>query len=257
MAATHGEIIGVALSFVLAGLVKGVTGMGLPTVAMGLLGLVMPPAEAAAYLIIPSAVTNLWQYFTGANRVMLARRTAPMWVMIFVSTWAAAGLIAGDRAGYATAALGGALLVYAAVGLANIRLSVSKRAEAWLSPLVGAATGIVTGATGVFVIPAVPYLQALGLEKNDLVQALGLSFTISTFALAGGLASRGAFHLGAVGSSTLCTLPALAGMALGQAIRAKANPAVFRLMFLIGLLVLGGDLIVRSLASLTQISRQT
>jgi len=41
-------------------------------------------------------------------------------------------------------------------------------------PLIGLATGLVTGSTGVFVIPAVPYLQALDLDKEDLVQALGL-----------------------------------------------------------------------------------
>ncbi|HBV1052187.1 TPA: hypothetical protein MDO21_004429 [Klebsiella pneumoniae] len=38
------------LIFIAAGLVKGVTGMGLPTVAMGLLGLLMPPQAAAALL---------------------------------------------------------------------------------------------------------------------------------------------------------------------------------------------------------------
>ena len=61
-----------------------------------------------------------------------------------------------------------------------------------LSPFVGALTGLVTAATGVFVIPAVPYLQALGLQRDMLVQALGLSFTVSTLALAGGLAQDGA-----------------------------------------------------------------
>ncbi len=247
MSANQGEILGIALSFVLAGMVKGITGMGLPTVAMGLLGLVMAPAEAAAFLIIPSAVTNLWQFFAGPNRSRLARRTGSMLVLICVSTWAAAGLIAGNRASHATTALGAALLAYAGVALANIRLSVSRRAEIWLSPLVGAVTGVVTGATGVFVIPAVPYLQALGLEKEDLVQALGLSFTVSTFALAAGLASRGAFHLDAAGASMLCTLPALVGMALGQLIRARVKPATFRMIFLSGLLVLGTDLIVRSM----------
>lgn len=248
MSANQGEILGIALSFVLAGWVKGVTGMGLPTVAMGLLGLIMAPAEAAAFLIIPSAVTNLWQFFSGRSRWRLTRRTGSMLVMICVSTWAAAGLIAGNRASYATTALGAALLVYAGASLANIRLSVSRRSEAWLSPIMGACTGIVTGATGVFVIPAVPYLQALGLEKDDLVQALGLSFTVSTFALAAGLASRDAFHLGAVTASMLCTLPALVGMALGQLIRSRVNPVTFRMIFLIGLLILGADLVVRSLA---------
>lgn len=97
----------------------------------------------------------------------------------------------------------------------------------------------------------VGHLQALGFEKDALVQTLGLSFTVSTFALAAGLASHGALHVAAAGASSLCTLPALAGLAVGQAIRARANPATFRRMFLIGLFVLGGDLVVRSVAALT------
>ena len=59
--------------------------------------------------------------------------------------------------------------------------------KAWepiLGPIVGAITGLITAATGVFVIPAVPFLQGIGLEKEELVQALGLSFTVSTLALA-------------------------------------------------------------------------
>lgn len=44
--------------FLLAGFVKGVIGLGLPTVAVGLLSLVMPPVQAAALLILPSMVTN-------------------------------------------------------------------------------------------------------------------------------------------------------------------------------------------------------
>ncbi len=37
---------------------------------------------------------------------------------------------------------------------------------------------------GVFAIPAVPYIGALGLSKDELIQALGLSFTVWTIALA-------------------------------------------------------------------------
>ena len=54
-------------TFLLAGTVKGVIGLGLPTVAMGMLGLAMLPAQAAALLIIPSTVTNLWQLAFGGH----------------------------------------------------------------------------------------------------------------------------------------------------------------------------------------------
>jgi uncharacterized membrane protein YfcA len=109
--------------------------------------------------------------------------------------------------------------------------------------LVGAATGIVTAATGVYVIPAVPYLQALGLDKDELVQACGLSFTVSTVALAGVLAHDGVLDTSVAGASLLA--PALAGMALGQWVRSR--PELFRLCFLAALLGLGAHLAVRGL----------
>jgi uncharacterized membrane protein YfcA len=112
---------------------------------------------------------------------------------------------------------------------------------------VGAATGLVTGATGVFVVPAVPYLGSLGLDRDDLVQALGLSFTVSTLALAGGLAWHGALSMETSGISLLALAPALAGMALGGWLRARVRPETFRLYFFLGLLVLGGELIMRGL----------
>ena len=233
----------VALTFLLAGLVKGLIGLGLPTVAIGLLSLVMTPAQAAALLVVPSLVTNLWQLAAGPRFLALARRLWPMMLAVCAGTWAGAGLLT-DGGGLARTALGGALAAYALLGLAAIRLAVPAQAEPWLSPVIGLATGVVTGATGVFVIPAVPYLQALGLDKDELVQALGLSFTVSTLALAGALARGGALDLSA-GAALLTLLPAAGGMLLGQRVRTRTDPRVFRLCFFWGLLVLGAHLAVQ------------
>lgn len=239
----------IGLTFVLAGFVKGVVGLGLPTVAMGLLGLVMAPAQAAALLVVPSLVTNLWQLFAGPRFSGLLRRLWPMMAGICLGTRAGAGLLIGAGAEGATIGLGVALVAYAAFGLIGPRLSVSPRLERWASAPVGAATGLVTAATGVFVIPAVPFLQALGLEKEDLVQALGLSFTVSTIALAAGLARDGALPLAAAGTSLLALAPALLGMAAGQWLRLRVQPETFRRWFFLGLLLLGLDLALRPLLS--------
>lgn len=238
----------VALIFVLAGLVKGVAGMGLPTVAMGMLGLVVAPAQAAALIVMPSLITNVWQFLSGRHRLALLRRTWPMLVMICLSTSACAGLLTGHGAEHAVTWLGVALVAYAAMGFAGVRLAApGSRWEPWISGAVGAATGVVTGATGVFVIPAAAYLQALDFDRDDLAQVLGLSFTTSTLALAAGLASRGALQIADAGTSMLCVVPALAAMAIGQSIRARVNPRTFRRLFLVSLLLLGGDLIARSI----------
>jgi uncharacterized membrane protein YfcA len=247
MHTTSSAILTVALIFALGGLAKGVAGMGLPTLAMGLLGILMAPAGAAALIVIPSLVTNVWQFASGRHHLVLVRRMWPMLIMICLVTWVGAGLITGADAGRAAMALGAVLVVYAALGLAKIHFSVPRRHELWLSPAVGATTGIVTGATGVLVIPAAPYLQALGLDKDDLVQALGLSFSTSTVALAAGLASHGAFQIAHAGESALCTVPALVGMRIGQVIRGRVDPARFRDVFLIGMMLLGADLAAHSI----------
>src|ERR1700751_847018 len=149
-------------TFILAGMVKGVSGLGLPTVAMGLLGLGMPPAEAAALLLVPSLVTNVWQLLAGPRFGALLRRLWGMMFGVVAGTLAGSGLIAGTAGHAATATLGSALALYGVAGLLKPRLRVPAAAEPWASPLVGVATGLVTGATGVFVVPAVPYLGSLG-----------------------------------------------------------------------------------------------
>jgi uncharacterized protein len=245
---TTGIWIFIGGTFLLAGLVKGVIGMGLPTVAMGLLAVVLPPAEAAALLVIPSLVTNVWQLLAGPSFGALARRLWPMMAGVMVGTIAGAGVLAGNSAGLAGIGLGIALLLYGVAGLAGLKMAITPRRERWLGPTIGLTTGLVTGATGVFVIPAVPYLQAIGLGRDDLIQALGLSFTVSTIALAVGLLRVDAWHAGSVWLSLLALAPALLGMQAGQMLRQRIAAPTFRRVFFAGLLLLGAYLVVEGLA---------
>ncbi|MDP4024389.1 sulfite exporter TauE/SafE family protein [Methylobacterium sp. NEAU 140] len=239
-------VAAVLAAFLLAGFVKGVIGLGLPTVAMGLLGTAMPPVQAAALLIVPSLVTNLWQLLAGPSIRAVARRLWPMLAGVIAGTLAGSGLMTGRAGHWAALGLGIALIAYAVIGLAAVRFRVPPRREPWLAPVIGAATGLVTAATGVFVLPAVPYLAALGLKKDDLIQALGLSFTVSTLALAGALATASSLQPGEVGASLLALVPALVGMAAGGWLRGRVSEAVFRRCFFAGLLVLGAHIAIRA-----------
>ena len=250
MALMDTSYIFIALVFVLAGMVKGVTGMGLPTVAVALLTLKMPPLEAAALLVVPSSVTNVWQLAAGPALYPLWRRLRHMLLAVCVGT-ALAAVLAGagngarDSAAWSGALLGLALLAYGVLGMAGWRWQVAPRAERWLGPLAGVVTGALAGLTGVFVMPAAPYLQALSLERDDLVQAMGLAFTVSTLALAVMLAYQGAWHAAAAGASFLALLPAAGGMLLGQWLRGRMAPALFRRCFFASLVALGAHQCLR------------
>ncbi|MHC8304074.1 sulfite exporter TauE/SafE family protein [Pseudomonas sp. PB3P13] len=234
----------VVATFLLAGTVKGVIGLGLPTVAMGLLGLAMAPSQAAALLIIPATVTNVWQLTFGGHLPDLLRRLWPMLLGIFLGTWIGTLWIDMADSHWMVRGLGGALLLYAMSGLFLPTLRVGGSGERWLAPSCGIVTGIITSATGVFVIPAVPYLQALGLSKDQLVQALGLSFTVSTLALAAGLLWRGTLGGAELGASLLALIPAVIGMLLGQWLRQRISAVLFKRVFFVGLGTLGGHLLI-------------
>lgn len=236
----------IAFTFFAAGIVKGVTGMGLPTLAMGVLGALLSPLAAASLLIVPSMVTNLWQLLAGPHFGALAQRLWPMMAASMVGTLVAAPLLTGGKSG-ATTALGATLIAYALYTLFAPPFRVPQASEGWLSLVIGLITGMIAGATGVFVIPAVPYLQALGLEKDDLVQALGMSFTTSTIALALGLASHQAWQADQLALSVLAVVPALIGMWAGQILRRAISPATFRCWFLVMLALLGGEMLLHGM----------
>ena len=246
-AASTMVLVAVVFAFGLAGLVKGVIGLGLPTVAIGILGLVMAPSQAAAILIVPSLVTNVWQLAAGPRFGALLKRLWPLLIGTCVGTWAATLLFEGVNMRWAPLALGGALIAYAIVGLSALKFSVPRRMEAWLNPLIGATTGVVTVATGVFVVPTVPYLQALEMDREDLIQALGLNFTVSTIALAGGLMHGGLLRPDIAGFALIALVTAMAGMFIGTHLRSRIPPQVFRRCFFGGLLLLGCHLALRGL----------
>lgn len=247
MSDTIALAVAVALTFLLAGFVKGMIGLGLPTVAIGLLGLMMTPAQAAALLVVPSLVTNIWQLAVGPAFLPLVRRLWPMLLCFCAGTWAGAGGLSQDSAAHGGTLLGFALVAYALLGLSARQFSVPVAMERWCSPLVGIATGLVAVTTGVFVVPAVPYLQALGLKRDELVQALGLSFTVSTVALGSVLIADGTFKPAVAASSLMALIPAVVGMLAGQWLRARVRAENFRIYFFAGLLLLGIHLALRNI----------
>jgi len=171
--------------FAFAGMLKGMIGLGLPAVSMGLLTIAMSPFQAASLLIVPSMVTNIWQLFAEGRVWLFIRRFWTLLVGIVVgSIWSFLPTLSESQGHSSEILLGCMLALYGLYGLCVKRLPHLAKYERWLSPIVGYIGGAVTVATGVVIIPVVPYLQSLHLKRDDVVQALGLTFTVSTFCLA-------------------------------------------------------------------------
>lgn len=242
-------ILAVTGTFLLAGMVKGIIGLGLPTVSLALLIVAFDLPSAMALLLVPSFVTNLWQAVAGGNGGAIVRRIWPFLLMATVTVWIGAAALTRVDLRLLTALLGMLLIAYAAVNLGGIRLAIPARHEAWIGPLLGSVNGVLSGMTGSFAVPGVMFLQGIGLTRDMLIQAMGMLFTASTIALAAALQKDNFLTVENSLLSCAAVLPAIGGMMLGQKIRSKLSESHFRRAFFIALLMLGGYIIAGALKS--------
>ncbi len=234
----------VAFAFCIAGFVKGMVGLGLPTVSLGLLSLFVDLPTAMALLVVPSLVTNIWQAIAGGEFTYLFRR---LWLFLLLAismVHVGAELFIMVEMALLQRILGALLLLYALLALVGKTPRLSPIQERVSSPICGAINGMLTGLTGTLFVPGVMFLQAIGLSRDALVQAMGMLFAASTASL--GLAlywhGRMPFDVGILSCAAL--LPALFGMGVGQALRGHLSQELFRRLFLIAIGGLGSHILL-------------
>lgn len=235
----------VAVAFFLAGMVKGVVGLGLPTVSLALLAAAVGLKEAMVLMLVPSFVTNLWQGMAGGHLGSIIKRFWPMFLMAGPAVWIATSILAGSDALMNAAVLGIILISYATLALFDVSIPSPGRNETWLSPLTGVVAGMATGLTGSIVFPTVLYLESLKMSRDELVQAMGICFSLFTLVLALGIAGHSLIpkELGILSVAGL--VPAIVGMICGARVRKKLSEARFRKLFFFGIIVLGAWLALR------------
>ncbi|MGI9426715.1 MAG: sulfite exporter TauE/SafE family protein [Hyphomicrobiaceae bacterium] len=238
------------VTFFVAGLVKGVVGLGLPTVTLAVFTATIGLQPAMGLLLVPSFVTNLWQGVVGGSLLQLLRRLGWLLIMVCAGTWMGVHVLTLAETGWLSATFGGLLVAYAATGLIRPFVPDLRPQESWLSPMTGLVNGILTGMTGSFVVPGVLYLQALRLQKDELVQAMGILFTVSTLVLGLAMGERRLISWDLALLSCLGVVPALVGMVAGQVVRQRMSEERFRKILFTTLLVLGVYIIYRSLVGL-------
>ena len=232
-------VVLVVLVFFVAGTIKGLIGFGLPTVSIAILAAFLGLIEAMTLMLLPSLITNLFQGLVGKYLIRLIRRYWSLFIFGAVFTWLSSSLLSTGHAATFAVILGVVLTLYGISSLYSLQLPSPGSRERWISPLVGIVSGGITGITGVFLVPAVGYLQALRMERDELIQAIGLWVTIATLSLAFSLKDHDLFsnELGLL--SLTAVLPALLGMWVGRILRPRLSESAFRHLFFAALMLLG------------------
>ena len=202
--------------------------MGLPTVSLAVMSIAMGLPTAVQIMVVPTVVTNVWQALIGRGLARLTRRFRLLLGATVVGVWIGYFLLFRSSAQLMTALLGAAIVVYSLSALLGLPLMPRVKREHVASPLVGLTTGVLAGATGNISMPAIAYFHRLDLPRDDVVQMLGILFTLGATTLGLTLAGDGSYDAELLAVSGLAVIPALAGMWIGQRVRGMLSERAFR-----------------------------
>jgi uncharacterized membrane protein YfcA len=233
-------------AFAAGGSVKGAFGFGLPLVTVPLLAMVMPPPTAIALMLVPVISANIVQAFQGGYYRSALRRFWPFFITMTVATLIAVQFLATFDPKITSIVLGGIIILFSLYQLWSPTFDVSRRAEIFLTPLVGVIAGLIGGVTGLFGLPLVVYLVSLRLPKDEFVGTVSFWNLFGSLPLFGGLAWHGILTLPIAGASGGGALISILGVWAGTWARGYLPQAIFRRILLAILVVVGANLIRRS-----------
>ena len=227
--------------FVLAGLVKGVVGFGLPTIGIGLGALISDIPTAMMLILVPTFFTNIVQIMSaGSIRYVIEKSWAFLVgavILVPLGLWAVV-LFPGfpfERL------LGFSIFVYSFASLRGFNpvMQMERNHRVGFGFGLGVINSILTGMTGSMSVPGVMYLRSLQFSKDDLLCGMGILFFISTIAMGGSLFWVGQATADLSLLSILMCVPVGLGVWIGMRVRKLLSEEQFKSIFLWSFCVLG------------------
>ncbi|WP_119459537.1 sulfite exporter TauE/SafE family protein [Rhodospirillaceae bacterium SYSU D60014] len=239
-------LVGMA-AFFFGGLVKGVIGVTLPLIALSILVTVVPVPTAVGLQAIPILAANLWQ---GADPAQIRPTLKRFWSLLaalVIGLVVGTGLLVEIEARPLYAIVGTLISAMALIQALSPDFSIAPRWERWASPAVGVVAGLLGGLVASFGPPIAIYLAALRLPKDLFISSLGIAYFSAGLPLTLLLLARGVLDATLLWLSIVACLPVFAGMFLGRRLRNRIDQALFRNLVLVGLFLVGLNLIRRAI----------
>ena len=241
-----GFVVLLSVALVLGGLVKGVTGIGLPIVSTAVLSSFLPGQIVLGLLALPLLLTNLWQALRAGDPWAPLRRFWPVTAALMVAIWLAARQAAQVDSRVIYAVVGIAVILFLVAGRLTRNIELGPRAERWIGPIAGVAGGCLGGLSTIWGPPVVLYFLLLRLEKDEFVQTVGWVWLLTSIPLVIGYVSNGILSVDVGVWSLAAAVPAVVGFLIGQAVRDRIDEARFQAAVRLFLFVIAVNLLRRA-----------
>jgi uncharacterized protein len=220
------------IGLTVAGIIKGVTGLGYASCALPFLVFSLGLKTAMATVIIPAMATNMSVALNSGHLFETWHRFKLLYVAMLPGIVAGVVLLMWIDQALSVTVLGVIIILYACIALARPNMVLPRSMERPLQIPVGFFNGVVTGLTGAQVMPLFPYMMSLAVMLASTVLALALLAT-------GILTPR------LLAASCFAVAPALLGVEAGIRLRARIAPDRFKRIVLATLMLSGMLMLLR------------
>lgn len=229
---------------ILAGVIKGVTGLGYASCALPFLVAAVGLPTAMGLVLAPAMATNVVVLLSGGRLGDTIRRFWPLYVAIAPGMAAGLFAFASVERSVALATLGFVMISYALFALARPHVSLPMKLQAALKVPTGLTTGLLAGLTGSQLMPLIPFVLSCRMDKTETAQAINLAVLIASSFLGVGLAASQLLTADILLWSVAAIAPATLGTLLGDRIRSGLSPDMFRTLVLALLALMGAGMIM-------------
>lgn len=240
-------VLYIAFVFVLAGVVKGVLGIGLPLISVPMLAGTVGPIAAMTFLAVPTFAINLWQTAQSGHMVGALKRFSVAYPLLIGGVIVGVTFLAQMEQGVLLIIVGAVVILIAVTQLLPVMPAIPPKAERWCTPVVGIISGFLGGVTSFLGPLMAMYLVALRVPKDEFVGTIALFYMIAAIPFYVGLGVNGFFGWPEFWASCGATVMIWIGVLIGQVLRARASADLFRKLVLGLLIVIGANMIRKGL----------
>jgi uncharacterized protein len=231
-------------AFFVASFLKGLTGIGFSTLCLAFLAIFLDLKLAICLVFLPSLFSNIIVMKQAGHFLEALKRFWFLYLSavpgLFLGIW----FLSSRSNDIPKAILGLSMCLYGIWGLRNRLFKLSSKQEKQLILPVGLLSGFINGVTGSQIMPIMPFLLSLKMDRDLFIQTINCAFTFNTIIMIMALGKIGLITRPVVYLSAFGILPVVLGIFLGTNIRKRVSGEIFRRMVLIMLVILGINLAV-------------
>ena len=237
----------VILIFFVGGVVKGLIGVGLPTVTLTFLSFIFDIKLSISIILLPIILSNLYQMIDGKYLKQIINDTKFFHISAFLFIFPGFYFLLLLNSNTILIILAVILILNSFLGLVKYEIRFKNFKSKYYQFFIGSTTGLVTGVTGIYTMPFIFLIQSLQYTKNKVIQLMGFTFFIlacTQFLLFG---LNDLINIKILILSSIACIPIIIGVYLGKTLRIKISEVIFKLLFNLMLIIMGSLLIIKTI----------